>query len=58
MLSSDVSAGFDPGYAGKFETKNAAFMGRGLCFNKYHRACMDRTATPESMTFIPYLAMM
>ena len=35
MLSSDVSAGFDPGYAGKFETKNAAFMGRGLCFNKY-----------------------
>lgn len=27
MLSSDVSAGFDPGYAGKFETKNAAFMG-------------------------------
>ena len=35
MLSSDVSAGFDPGYASKFETKNAAFMGRGLCFNKY-----------------------
>ena len=35
MLSSGVSAGFDPGYAGKFETKNAAFMGRGLCFNKY-----------------------
>ena len=35
MLSSDVSAGFDPGYANKFETKNAAFMGRGLCFNKY-----------------------
>ena len=35
MLSSDVSAGFDPGYADKFETKNAAFMGRGLCFNKY-----------------------
>ena len=35
MLSSDVSAGYDPGYASKFETKNAAFMGRGLCFNKY-----------------------
>ena len=35
MLSSDVSAGFDPAYANKFETKNAAFMGRGLCFNKY-----------------------
>ena len=35
MLSSDVSAGFDPAYANKFETKNAAYMGRGLCFNKY-----------------------
>ena len=35
MLSSDVSAGFDPGYAAKFETKNAAYLGRGLCFNKY-----------------------
>jgi len=35
MLSSDVSAGFDPIYAGAFEKKNAAFLGRGLCFNKY-----------------------
>ena len=35
MLSSDVSAGFDPAYASQFEKKNAAFMGRGLCFNKY-----------------------
>ena len=35
MLSSDVSAGFDPGYAGQFETKNAAYLGHGLCFNKY-----------------------
>ena len=35
MLSSDVSAGFDPAYAAKFEKKNAAIMGHGLCFNKY-----------------------
>lgn len=35
MLSSDVSAGFDPAFAGVFEKKNAAFLGRGLCFNKY-----------------------
>ena len=35
MLSSDVSAGFDPAYASKFEKKNAAIMGHGLCFNKY-----------------------
>lgn len=35
MLSSDVSAGFDPSYASVFETKNAAYLGRGLVFNKY-----------------------
>ncbi|MBR3235445.1 MAG: aminopeptidase [Atopobiaceae bacterium] len=35
MLSSDVSAGFDPSFAGAFDTKNAAFLGRGLAFNKY-----------------------
>ncbi|MBQ6454935.1 MAG: aminopeptidase [Eggerthellaceae bacterium] len=35
MLSSDVSAGFDPSYANVFETKNAAYLGRGLVFNKY-----------------------
>ena len=35
MLSCDVSAGFDPSYAGMFEKKNAAFLGKGVCFNKY-----------------------
>ena len=35
MLSSDVSAGFDPAYASSFEVKNAAYLGRGLVFNKY-----------------------
>ena len=35
MLSSDVSAGFDPLYAGAFEKKNAAFLGRGVVFNKF-----------------------
>ena len=35
MLSSDVSAGLDPAYANVFEPKNAAFLGRGLVFNKY-----------------------
>ena len=35
MLSSDVSAGFDPSYASVFEAKNSAFLGRGLVFNKY-----------------------
>ena len=35
MLSCDVSAGYDPNFASAFERKNAAFLGRGVCFNKY-----------------------
>lgn len=35
MLSSDVSAGYDPLYASAFEKKNSAFLGRGVTFNKY-----------------------
>ena len=35
MLSCDVSAGFDPNFAGVFEKKNSAFLGKGVCFNKY-----------------------
>ena len=35
MLSSDVSAGFDPSFASCFEKKNAAFLGRGMVFNKF-----------------------
>ena len=35
MLSSDVSAGFDPLYAYVSDLKNCAFLGDGLVFNKY-----------------------
>ena len=35
MLSSDVSAGYDPNFAQAFEKKNAALLGHGVCFNKY-----------------------
>ena len=35
MLSSDVSAAFDPLFAGSFEKKNAAYFGRGMVFNKF-----------------------
>ena len=35
MLSSDVSAAFDPNYASAFEKKNTAYLGRGMVFNKY-----------------------
>ena len=35
MLSSDVSAAFDPLYAASYEKKNAAYFGRGMVFNKF-----------------------
>ena len=35
MLSSDVSAGFDPLFPGVNDPKNAAYFGNGICFNKY-----------------------
>ena len=35
MLSSDVSAAYDPLYASVFEKKNAAIMGNGMVFNKF-----------------------
>lgn len=35
MLSSDVSAAYDPNYSSVFEKKNTAYLGRGLVFNKY-----------------------
>ncbi|MBO5283887.1 MAG: aminopeptidase [Lachnospiraceae bacterium] len=35
MLSSDVSAAFDPSYRSCFELHNAAFLGGGMVFNKY-----------------------
>ena len=35
MLSSDVSAAFDPGYASRFDKKNASYLGRGLTLHKF-----------------------
>ena len=35
MLSSDVSAGFEPLYASAFEKKNSAFLSKGMTINKY-----------------------
>lgn len=50
MLSSDVSAAFDPNYPSVYEKNNVAYFGRGICFNKYTGArgkggCND--ANPE-----------
>ena len=35
MLSSDVSAAYDPIYSSAFEKKNCAYFGRGVVFNKF-----------------------
>lgn len=35
MLSSDVSAGYDPSYASSFDKKNVAYLGGGMVFNKF-----------------------
>ncbi|NLB22424.1 MAG: aminopeptidase [Clostridium sp.] len=35
MLSSDVSAAFDPNYPSVNESKNTAYFNRGIVFNKY-----------------------
>ena len=35
MLSSDVSAGYDPAYGECFEKKNSAYLGRGIVLTKF-----------------------
>ncbi len=35
MLSSDVSAAFDPNFPSVMESKNAAYLGYGMSFNKF-----------------------
>lgn len=35
MISSDVSAAFDPNYPEVMEKQNSAFFGKGIVFNKY-----------------------
>lgn len=35
MLSSDVSAAYDPSYGSCFDKKNSAFLGHGIVFNKF-----------------------
>ena len=55
MLSSDVSAGYDPLYASVSDPKNAAYLGEGLVFNKYTGArgkSGSNDAMPEYYAFI------
>ena len=55
MLSSDVSAGVDPLFLYVNESKNSAYLGNGLCINKYTGSrgkggCND--ASPEYIAWL------
>ena len=52
MLSSDVSAAYDPNYASVFEKKNAAYFGKGMVFNKYTGARGKSGANDASAEFV------
>jgi aspartyl aminopeptidase len=52
MLSSDVSAAVDPNYEYAFEAKNAAYLGRGICFNKYTGARGKYSSNDANPEFI------
>ena len=55
MLSSDVSAGFDPLYASAFEKKNAAFLGKGLVFNKYTGARGKSSSNDANAEYVAWI---
>ena len=55
MLSSDVSAGFDPLFASVNDPKNAAYFNRGIVFNKYTGArgkSGSNDANPEYVSWV------
>ena len=52
MLSSDVSAAYDPMYAEAFEKRSAAFFGKGLVFNKFTGARGKSGSNDASAEFI------
>ncbi len=52
MLSSDVSAALDPNYPAFFEAKNAAYLGRGVVFNKFTGARGKSGSNDASAEFI------
>ena len=55
MLSSDVSAAYDPSYASAFEKKNAAWLGGGMCFNKFTGARGKSGSNDANAEYIAHL---
>ena len=55
MLSSDVSAGYDPSYDSCFEKKNAAWLGGGMCFNKFTGARGKSGSNDANAEYVAHL---
>lgn len=55
MLSSDVSAAYDPAYASVYETKNSAFAGKGIVFNKYTGARGKSGSNDARAEYVAYV---
>ena len=55
MLSSDVSAAYDPAYSEAFEKKNAAYMGKGLVLNKYTGARGKSGSNDANAEYLAFL---
>ncbi len=55
MLSSDVSAAFDPMYESVYEKKNAAYFGHGLVFNKYTGSRGKSGSNDANAEYVAYL---
>lgn len=55
MLSSDVSAAYDPMYDGVFEKNNVARFGKGLVFNKYTGSRGKSGSNDANPEYIAYL---
>ena len=55
MLSSDVSAAFDPMFEGVYEKKNTAYFGHGMVFNKYTGSRGKSGSNDANAEYIAYL---
>ena len=55
MLSSDVSAAFDPGYPSVFDKKNVSYLGRGLAINKFTGSRGKLSSNDANAEYIAHL---
>ncbi len=55
MLSSDVSAAFDPMYESVYEKKNTAYFGKGIVLNKYTGVRGKSGSNDANAEYVAYL---